>query len=282
MAKRLKIHTKPDTAQREYILGTDREELERLRFQHQVWVKEAYVLWERAGIKAGDVVLDLGCGPGFTSFELAWVVGPEGRVIARDQSRPFLEFLARERERVGLLQVEPSLGPVEDLELPREHFDAAYARWLLCWLFDAGGVLERVTRSLKPLGAVVLQDYLDWGAMKLVPRSESFARAVEACMRSWREGGPTIDIAEHVPTLAARCKLEVEWFRPIARLGSVGSLEWRWVGGFFGTYLPKLVERGLFTQSELEAWRRDWDERSAEGTSFCYTPTMADVVLRKG
>ncbi len=161
MGKRLKIHPKPDAAQCEYILGTDREELERLRFQHQVWVKEAYALWERAGLKAGDAVLDLGCGPGFTSFELAWVVGPKGRVIARDQSRPFLDFLAREREHLGLMQVEPSLGPVEELELPREELDAAYARWLFCWLPDAGAVLERVARALKPRGAVVLQDYLD-------------------------------------------------------------------------------------------------------------------------
>ncbi len=115
-----------------------------------------------------------------------------------------------------------------------------------------------------------------------MPRSETFARVVEACMRSWGEGGATIDIAEHVPTLAARCKLVVEWFRPVARLGGVGSMEWRWGGGFFRTYLPKLVERGLLTEAELEDWRRDWEQRTVEGTSFFYTPTMADVVLRKG
>ena len=43
----------------EYILGTDAQELERLRFQHQVWVKECYALLERGGIGAGNRVLCL-------------------------------------------------------------------------------------------------------------------------------------------------------------------------------------------------------------------------------
>src|SRR5437867_12465873 len=104
----------------EYILGTDAEELERLRFQHQAWVKEAYELFERADLGAGDAVLDLGCGPGYTTIELADVVGPGGRVIARDVSARFLATLERECKRLGLAHVEPSLGTVEELALADE------------------------------------------------------------------------------------------------------------------------------------------------------------------
>src|SRR5688572_11013066 len=153
----------------EYILGTDREELERLRFQHQVWVKEAYALFEEAGLRAGQRVLDLGCGPGYTTFELAHVVGPRGRVIARDVSARFLAALERERARLGLPQVEPSLGPVEELALPDGALDAAYARWLFCWLADPLPALQRVARALKPGGVLCLQEYVDWGAMRLMP-----------------------------------------------------------------------------------------------------------------
>ncbi|MGB2987712.1 MAG: hypothetical protein WBE26_17740 [Phycisphaerae bacterium] len=35
--------------QSEYLLGTHAEELERLGFQHRVWAREAFDLWERAG-----------------------------------------------------------------------------------------------------------------------------------------------------------------------------------------------------------------------------------------
>jgi SAM-dependent methyltransferase len=265
----------------EYILGTDREELERLRYQHQTWVKEGYALWERAGIGSGDTVLDLGCGPGFTSIELAHIVGPRGKVIARDISSRYIEFLRAECERLSLPQLEPSLGPVEEIELARGQLDAAYARWLLCWLPDAGEVLERVARSLKPGGTVVLQDYIDWGAMKLIPPSEPFRRAVDACMQSWRDAGGTINTGDHIPSLANRCGLHVEYFRPIARIGPVGSLEWRWLTQFFRGYLPKIVEQGLLTPEEFDAYLADWDQRAEEGKSYCYTPTMVDVILRK-
>ena len=81
------------TEQDEYILGTDPDELERLRFQHHVWVAPMHELLARAGLGAGQRVLDLGCGPGFTTLELAQFVGPTGRVVASDQSKRFLTTL---------------------------------------------------------------------------------------------------------------------------------------------------------------------------------------------
>src|SRR5690349_1662068 len=90
----------------EYILTTEPAEIERLRLQHHAWIERAYAIFRKGGIGEGDVVLDLGCGPGFTSFELARVVGARGRVIARDESARFLEWLAAERDRLGLANVE--------------------------------------------------------------------------------------------------------------------------------------------------------------------------------
>ena len=145
------------TEKDEYILGTDRSELERLGFQHKAWIRQAYRLWEIAGIGTGQSVLDLGSGPGFTSFELAHVVGPKGRVIARDMSAQFIEYLGNEARRLGHAQVEPSLGAVEDLELEAASIDAAYARWLFCWLPDPAAAIGRVAACLKPGGSLVIQ-----------------------------------------------------------------------------------------------------------------------------
>ena len=47
-------------------------------------------------------VLDLGCGPGFTSLALARRVGPGGRVIACDESPRFLAHLRSVCEREGI------------------------------------------------------------------------------------------------------------------------------------------------------------------------------------
>ena len=69
-----------------YILGTDKEELNRLELQHSIWSSESHAGWKTAGFKTGDSLLDLGCGPGSCSVELAKIVGPEGRVIGIDLS----------------------------------------------------------------------------------------------------------------------------------------------------------------------------------------------------
>lgn len=264
-----------------YILGTQREELERLAFQHRVWLEEAYALWKRAGIRGGQRVLDLGCGPGFATVELAHLVGPRGHVIARDESERFLAFLRAERERLGLGWIEVVHGRAEELDLPPGSIDVAYTRWLLSWVPDARAVLERVARALAPGGAAVLQEYVDWAAMRLLPRSAVHDEVVAACMRGWAEGGATIDVGELVPGIAADLGLHVEHLRPNGRAGGVGSLEWRWLEGFFEIWLPRLVERGLLAPATLEAHRREWARRAEEGRSHVIGPTVLDVILRK-
>jgi ubiquinone/menaquinone biosynthesis C-methylase UbiE len=269
------------TEDHEYILGTHAAELERLGFQHHVWVQHMLAVLDFAGIRAGDVVLDVGCGPGFTTFELAHAVGQRGRVIALDVSERFLEHLRAACRLRALTNVEPMLGTAEEFELPDGSLDAAYSRWVLCWLARPEDALARVARALRPGGAFIVQDYLDWGAKKLVPRSAAHDGVVQACLRSWSLGGGTIDIGEHLPTLAGRCGLVVEHFQPIARSGSGGSLVWRWLETFYNVYLPRLVERGLLEASAAADFFADWERRSNDGTSRVVTPTMVDIVMRK-
>jgi len=266
--------------EREYILSTDQRELQRLAEQHEAWAEHGRALFRRAGLKAGQVVLDLGCGPGYTSFALAEVVGPRGEVHACDLSERFLVWLAAEAGRRGHQQVRTHLGPVEELALPSESVDAAYSRWLFCWLSDPLPALQQVARVLRPGGVLALQDYLDWGALRLLPRSASFDRMTKACLRSFAEGGSHIDVAERIPELAAAAGLELVEFEPIARIGRPGSPVWKWHEGFFRSYLPRLVERGAITAEDLEAWNRSWDEHAANA-GFVFAPVLCDMVLRK-
>ena len=56
------------------------------------WSDTSRPLLEPAGIQTGDVVVDLGCGPGFTAFEVANWVGPSGHVHGIDLNAEFVEF----------------------------------------------------------------------------------------------------------------------------------------------------------------------------------------------
>ncbi len=267
--------------QRDYILGVDQVELQRLRDQHQVWIEQLYALVRRAGVRAGDVVLDLGCGPGTTTFELAHFVGPTGRVIACDASEKFIEVLAQEATRRGLDFIEPRTARVESLGLEAQSLDAVYGRWILSWLRDVECVFEQVAKALRPGGVYVLQEYLDWGAMKLLPRSANFDGAVLACMQSWQRGGGTINVAELVPAMAEKVGLEVECFEINARSGKVGSPVWSWLGDFYESYLTRLVQQGSFQQSDFDEFRAEWKRCTQQGASLIVAPVVADILLRK-
>lgn len=264
-----------------YVLGSDQAELERLTQQHATWVGQAQSLIERAGLSAGQTLLDLGCGPGLTTMQLARVVGRGGRVIARDASADFITHLELELKRLGIDHVVPSLGPVEELDLPESSLDGAFARWLFCWLPDAGALLSTVSRALRPGGAIVCQEYFDWGAMKLVPRSPAHDRVVDACMVSWRDAGATIDIGEQLPGLAAECGLRLEYAAPLARVGRPGSPVWSWISAFFDSYLPRLVAQGLLDEATRQICVEEWRQRLSRGIGFVAAPTMIDLVLRK-
>ena len=75
--------------------------LDRQQTQDALLAPIATVLLDRAGPRPGEIVLDIGCGCGATSIELAQRVAPTGRVLGIDVSAPMLER-ARERRPQGL------------------------------------------------------------------------------------------------------------------------------------------------------------------------------------
>lgn len=265
----------------EYPLGWHGEEIERLGSQHDAWRAEAHAIWELAGIGPGQTVLDLGSGPGHAALDLARVVGPHGRVLARDRSESFLTRLRAECEAGSFDWIETSLGPVERLDLPDECVDAVYMRWLLCWVDDAREVLREAARCLRSGGSIVIQDYVDWGAMDLLPPRPEFRAVVRACMEQWRDAGFRIDIGKDLSSLALETGLRVESIRPVARIGAVGSPEWDWIGGFMTSHLDRVVASGHLDQNERDAYERAWNECETERTSFVLAPGMIDLVLRK-
>src|SRR5262249_59163028 len=85
-----------------YFLGDDVSELRRLEFQAAAWRGVTLALCRTAGMGPGARVVDLGCGPGFLTIDLASIVGETGHVIAVDRSTTFLSALpARIRTQAG-------------------------------------------------------------------------------------------------------------------------------------------------------------------------------------
>ena len=93
-------------AERDYLLGTHDEELERLGLQHRVWRPRVLDAWRRAGITTGMRIVDAGAGPGWATIDLAEIVGPDGRVHALERSQRFLAALEEAADLRGLNNIE--------------------------------------------------------------------------------------------------------------------------------------------------------------------------------
>src|SRR5690606_16250117 len=143
----------------------------------------------------GQRVLDVGCGPGYATFDLAEIVGPAGRVIAVDQSRRFLNVLEAVRERRGLDSIETHELNLDEAPLPASDVDAAWSRWVFAFVTRPRDLLERVCRALRPGGVIVMQEYFHYSTWRLTPPSPELDELVRVVTESWRDSGGEPDIA---------------------------------------------------------------------------------------
>jgi SAM-dependent methyltransferase len=273
-------------AEREYVLGTGLDELARLAQQHRLWSDTAHQAWQRAEIRPGQRVLDVGCGPGFASFDLAQLVTSSGAVVGVDESATFVQHAneqARARAmpwltaRVGDVQ---RLGTVLTGERP---FDLAYARWVLCFVRDPGAVLQGIAAALRPGGRVVIHDYFNYGAMTMAPRRRSHDLAVAATMRSWREQGGDPDVVARLPGLLAAAGFQLVHLQPHLRVARGRDAMFAWPDTWWRTFAPKLVQKGLLAQADCDQLLADLALMRASDTDFIECPTVYELVaVREG
>ena len=162
-----------------YILGTDEEELIRLELQHEVWLSEAKHGWDLAEFKTGQTILDLGCGPGYCTEELAHIVGKTGKVIGVDRSDTFIAYL-NQIKKLNRLSIEPCLADFDSLSLNPESLDGMYCRWALAWLTNPKKILAKVRDALKPGGRMVIQEYYQVSTFKTNPERPSLRKAIDS------------------------------------------------------------------------------------------------------
>ncbi len=273
--------TEREDGEHEYVLGTDETELARLGLQHGVWRAQAHEHWERARVAPGARVLDVGCGPGYATLDLARLVGPKGRVTGVDVSRRFLDHVAAAAKRDGLANVTTREGDLQTLALEPASADVAWTRWVLSFVKDPGAVVANVARALAPGGRWAIQEYVSYSGMKLGPASPVLARVVDAIHRSWRAQGGEPDVGLELPRLLLAHGLEVADARPITRLARPGTSVWDWPGSYFESFVPRLVTTGFLSQADASAFLDEWRARSNDPGALFVCPTVIAITAVK-
>jgi ubiquinone/menaquinone biosynthesis C-methylase UbiE len=109
-----------------------------------------------SGVRPGNRVLDVGCGIGDPTLQVAVLVGPHGRVLGIDLSEAMLETARERAAALGLAHVEFRAADVTGAELGREVFDVVLARWSVIYVADVVGALRRLREALVPGGRIAV------------------------------------------------------------------------------------------------------------------------------
>lgn len=263
---------------KDYVLGTHDDEIARLALQHRVWRPRALDAWRRAGFTVGQTLFDIGCGPGHASVDLAEIVGPSGRIVAIDRSRRFLDTLEAACRHRGLDHIAPLERDLDTADPLPGGADGVWARWVFAFMRRPRDLLVRMAGALKPGGALLVHEYLDYSTWRVTPRSPEFEEFVRVVMESWRAGGGEPDIGLDVPRWLAEMGFETKSLQVIMDVVPASNYVWQWPAGFLRVGLSRLVELGHLTAERARAIANAFAASEAAPHTLMVTPALLEII----
>ncbi|MEZ4728652.1 MAG: methyltransferase domain-containing protein [Caldilineaceae bacterium] len=232
-----------------------------------------------AGITPDMRVLEIGCGNGEVTQELAELVGPSGSVVALDRNEGGLAMACERMQEQGIAHVQFVAADVTgDLAalaaLQGEPFDALAGRRVLMYLPDPVAVLSRLSERLRSGGLVVFEET----DSTMVPARIAPLAAhdqVTAWLRSMliaENANPAMGFA--LPATLVQAGLRFARIRAEAVILGQGTQYPLSV--LLKMMQPRLIAAGIATQAEVDALVDQLDAEARDPTnvyigamSFC-------------
>jgi SAM-dependent methyltransferase len=216
--------------------------------------------WRRAGITRGSRVIDVGAGPGFaTSDHLAEIAGPTAHRRRRRSSR-FGSRGADRCARRGARNVRVAELDLMHDAIDASDFDAAWCRWVACFVTSPAALVAAIGRALKPGGVAVFHEYADYAAWRLMPGRGSFDAFVAEVMANWRHAGGEPDIGRALPSLLHASGFRVRHVLPLIFAVHPSDFTWQWPSTFLKSHLVRLVELGRRDSAWAGTVRDEFEE----------------------
>ena len=227
-------------------------------------------------LRSGQSLLDVGCGPGTITTDLATYVAP-GRVVGLDRSKT---VVSTARESAKDPSVEFVAGDVYALDFADGSFDVVHAHQLLQHLSDPVAALREMARVAKPGGLLAVRD-VDFGTAVSYP--DLTDQWLSIYLEMARRAGAEPNAGRHLKAWAHRAGLTV--VRCSATAWCFASTEERqWWGGSYAQrvveadYARAAVEQGVSTAERNEqvaaAWRA-WVEHPDGFVSLTHGEILA-------
>ena len=144
----------------------------------------------------GMTLLDVGCGVGSISLDLAEIVAP-GQVVGVDADASQIDDACSAAVRRGVDNARFEVAEAYELPFPDDAFDAALAHTLLIHLHEPVRALRELRRVVRPGGVVAVSDD-DFGTVVLSPANPLIEEAVSLWIRMLQHNGGNPYYARHL------------------------------------------------------------------------------------
>jgi SAM-dependent methyltransferase len=262
----------------EYLLGDSDRETGRLAEQAALWDPVSHALFNRIGVRPGWKVLEIGPGAGSLHAELRRRV--QGPVDFVEQSDAYCAALAERATLDGFGESRIWSQMLAEADLPANHYDLIFARWVFLFLPDPAGHVRQLARALKPGGLLALQDYLR-ESLCLVPKPADWGAFIAADRAFFASRGGDVNIGTRLPQLYSDAGLQMVDVTPTTKSGHPGSAVWNWLTAYFLGVLEPYAAFAPFSPAAADRIGRAWREAAQHPTSLLIAPTVLDVVGRK-
>lgn len=180
-----------------YAIAGGAEGKSRLKVLSKVMQPYTLSFLQHVGIEPGMHCLDLGCGGGDVTFELAALVGIEGKVVGWELDETIVKLTQEDCRKLNLTNVELKIADAFSLDEVNE-YDLVYTRFLLTHLSDPQTVIEKMKTAVKPGGIVAVED-IEFTGHFCYPKSSAFEKYVKLYQQVVRNKGGDSEIGVKLP-----------------------------------------------------------------------------------
>jgi 2-polyprenyl-3-methyl-5-hydroxy-6-metoxy-1,4-benzoquinol methylase len=262
-----------------YILATGGKDMERLRLLQEVYGPGSRASLLRAGLAAGQRVLEVGCGSGNMACWIAEQVGAAGSVVGIDNSAGQIELARQQAKTRGLANVEFQVADAYSPRLPEGSFDLVCCRLVLMHLTRPVEALAAMRSLVKPSG-VVLAEEMELGVWLCDPPTEAMNQFYELNVALGELRGEHFRLGSSLHGVFQEAGFE----RPevgsnfvLALRGEEKQMLWM----TFDEFAPEAVRENLVSQRDADRLGAELRKLAADEKTLFGFPLLVQVWGRK-
>lgn len=269
-----------ELAHTNYVLGTEQDELDRLKFQHGVWRNTVMQTWRDLGLNRGATVVDLGAGPGYASLDLSDVVGPAGHVYAVERSKNFTnslrELIKHERRKnISVIEADLLTSP-----LPIQNADMTWSRWVCSFLTNPEALIQRLPQILKPGGLAVFYEYVNYETWQFLPHEPMLGEFTDRVISSWKQASGETDVAPRVVSLLRKHGFEIQHAKPRVFAAKAGEPFFQWGTSYMRVNTKRSLEEGKISQAWADQFLHLVQAAEKDPQRLMVTPMVLEIVAK--